>query len=85
MIYSIPPRERLGMMRHILSFVETDAGLCNILTDPKLLTAPPKANNRMNIAKAASAYTKKFFGVSIQTYVKQVKAGTVNENHPVTR
>lgn len=33
----------------------------------------------MNIAKAASAYTKKFFGVSITTYIKQVKAETVNE------
>ena len=76
MIYSTPPQERLGMMQHILSFIPHDAGLRNILTDPELHGMPPRADSRMNIAKAANAYTQKFFGLSIRRYIKAVRAGT---------
>lgn len=75
MIYSTPPLKRLGMMRHILSFVPNDAGLRNILTDPELHMEPPQADNRKNIAKAANAYTRKFFGLSIKPYIKKVCSG----------
>lgn len=85
MIYSVQISERLGIMQHILSHVPSDAGLRRILTDPKLLREPPRGDSRMNIAKAANAYTKKFFGVSIKTFIVQCRAGTLNEAHPVTR
>jgi hypothetical protein len=75
MIYTAPPQERLGMMKHILEFIPNDAGLRNILTDPDLHKKPPRADNRMNIAKAANAYTLKFFGLSIKRYIKAVRAG----------
>lgn len=83
MIYSVPPRSRLGVMQHILSFVPMDAGLRNILTDPQLLSEPPRVDGRMNIAKAADAYAKKFMGVSIATYVRKVRAGAELEGVPV--
>lgn len=85
MIYSAPVSERLGVMQHILSHVPIDAGLRRILTDPKLLREPPRGDGRKNIAKAANAYTKKFFGVSIKTFIAQSREGTLNEAHPVTR
>lgn len=85
MIYSVPVSERLGVMQHILSHVSTDAGLRRVLTDPKLLREPPRGDGRMNIAKAANAYTKKFFGVSIKAYIEQTREGTLNEAFPVTR
>lgn len=75
MVYTAAPNERLGIIKHILSFVDQDAGLRRVLTDPKLMTEPPRADNKMNIAQTASAYTKKFFGVSIGTYLKQVRSG----------
>ena len=75
MIYTTPPQQRLGMMKHILEFIPHDAGLRNILTDPQLHKKPPRADNRMNIAKAANAYTKKFFGLSIRRYIEVVSAG----------
>ena len=85
MIYSVPVSQRLGVMQHILSHVCTDAGLRRVLTDPKLLREPPRGDGRMNVAKAANAYTKKFFGVSIKTFIEQRREGTLNEAHPVTR
>lgn len=84
MLYTVPVNERLGVMQHILSHVHADAGLRRILTDPDLLSAPPRGDGRMNIAKAAHAYAKKFFGVSIKTYVEQARTGSLNEFHPVT-
>lgn len=75
MIYSVPPHERLGMMQHILSFIPHDAGLRNILTDPELHMKPPKADSRKNVTKAADAYTKKFFGLSIRRYINAVRTG----------
>ncbi len=85
LLYSVPQSERLGQMKHILSHIDHDAGLRNILTDTALLKAKPWKNGRKNIAQAASAYTIRFFGVSIQTYIKQVREGSVNEFHPVQR
>ncbi len=83
MIYSTPPQERLGVMQHILSFIPNDAGLRNIMTDLELHKEPPSADNRKNIAKAANAYTQKFFGLSIRQYVKAVQSGTMPEGIPV--
>lgn len=74
MIYTTPPQDRLGMMKHILEFIPHDAGLRNILTDPELQKKPPRADNRMNIAKAANAYTQRFFGLAIKRYIKAVRA-----------
>ncbi|SFR39186.1 hypothetical protein SAMN04488002_1149 [Litoreibacter janthinus] len=85
MIYSAAPFQRLGAMKDILGHVPHDSGLRRILTDPSLLKEPPRPDNRLNIAKAASAYTKKFFGVSIVTYIKQVKEGAVNEEFVILR
>lgn len=84
MLYSVPVNERLGVMQGIFSHVPTDAGLRRILTDPNLLSATPRADGRKNIAKAAHAYTQKFFGVSIKAYVEQAMKGSLNEFHPVT-
>ncbi|MEP5633926.1 MAG: hypothetical protein ABJP79_18770 [Tateyamaria sp.] len=75
MIYTTPPSERLGAMQHILSFIPVDSGLRNILTDPALLSERPRVDGRMNIVKAADAYTKKFYGVSISTYVRKTRNG----------
>jgi len=85
MVYSSAPSERLGVMKHILSFIDQDTGLRRILTDPKLLCQEPRADNKKNIAQAASAYTQMFFGVSIKTYIGQARKGTLNENHPIAR
>lgn len=74
-LYVVPPGYRLGVMREILDQVPSDGGLRNILTDPALLSERPRADNRMNIARAASAYTEMFFGVSISTYVRKVRSG----------
>lgn len=78
-VYAVPPSERLGMMKDLLTTAEHDARLRNILTDPKLHKVPPRGNNRRNIAQAASAYTKKFFGVSIKTYLQQVREGSLKD------
>ncbi len=75
MLYLAPPLERLGVMQEILSYVPTDTGLRNILTDPVLLSERPRVDGRMNIAKAASAYTQKFYGISGTTYVRKVRLG----------
>lgn len=63
----------------------------NILTDPKLLKAHPSKDKglfltgrNMTISQAANAYTQKFFGVSIQTYLKKFRAGTLKKDHPVS-
>lgn len=85
MIYTTPPSERLGAMQHILSFIPVDSGLRNILTDPALLSERHRVDGRKNIAKAADAYTKKFFGVSISTYVRKARAGTEFDCVLVTR
>lgn len=85
MVYSVRPSERLGMMQFILSKTPDDAGLRNILTDPKLLTEPPRGDSRKNIAQAASAYTNKFFRVSIQTYLEKGFREKFTEDRPVRR
>lgn len=73
MVYSVAPSERLGMMKHILEHAPYDAGLRNILSDPKLLREEPRKSGRKNLAKAANAYTHKFFGLSIQTYLQRAQ------------
>jgi len=83
MIYSTPPHERLGMMKHILELIPDDAGLRNILTDPKLHKQPPRGDKRVNVAKAADAYTQKFFGLSIKRYIKAIRAGEEPEGIPL--
>lgn len=85
MVYTTPPQERLGMMKHILEFIPHDAGLRNILTDPELHMQPPRTDGRMNIAKAANAYTQKFYGLSIKRYIKAIRSGQEPEGillHP---
>lgn len=79
MIYQTSPDLRYGEMKHILSYVDHDAGLRRILTDPILLKETPRKSGRKNIAQAASAYTKMFYGVSIKTYIQQLGNGTLNE------
>lgn len=44
---------------------------------------PPRADGRMNIAKAANAYTKKFYGLSIKRYMSLVRAGLEPEGIPL--
>lgn len=83
MIYSATPKERLGVMKDILNAIPHDAGLRNILTDPELLREPPRPDNRMNVAKAAHAYVRMFFGLSIQPYIKAVMAGGKPEGIPL--
>lgn len=83
MVYSTPPQQRLGVMKNILEIVPTDAGLRNILTDPEMHMKPPRADGRMNIAKAAHAYTQKFYGLSIKRYIKAVRAGQEPEEIPL--
>ena len=83
MLYKTPPLERYGTMKHILSYVPVDSGLRNILTDPALLSERPRVDGRKNIAKAADAYTKKFFGVSISTYVRKTRNGDELDGAPV--
>ncbi len=85
MVYSVAPSERLGVMLHILSYISVDAGLRNILCDPKLLRTQPRKSGRKNIAQAASSYTQRFYGLSIQTYVRRVQAGDEIEGIEVAR
>lgn len=66
MVYSTPTNERLGVMKDILDAIPHDAGLRNILSDPDLLREPPRPDNRMNVAKAAHAYVRMFFGLSVR-------------------
>lgn len=75
MVYSVAPSERLGMMKYILEHVSHDAGLRNILSDPKLHREEPRKSGRKNIARAANAYTQKFFGLSVLTYIQRVRDG----------
>jgi len=85
MIYTTAPSERLGMMKHIISHIPADAGLRNILIDPTLLKEKRRSDGRENIARAANAYVKKFFGVSIQTYVQRVREGAEIEDVEILR
>lgn len=75
MVYSVAISERLGVMKHILEHAPHDAGLRNILSDPKLLREEPRKSGRKNISQTASAYIRKFFGLSIQTYMQKVMDG----------
>lgn len=83
MVYSTAPQQRLGMMKHILEFIPHDAGLRNILTDPEMHMKPPRADGRMNVAKAANAYTQKFYDLSIQRYIEAIRSGQKPEGIPL--
>lgn len=95
MLYTTPVSERLGVMKTILhAAVSHDSGLRRILTDPKLLRANSEtpqlfhrraAGSYKTISQAANAYTKKFFGVSIKTYLQQARSDTLREDHEVSR
>lgn len=82
-VYASPPQERLGVMKHTLGFISHDAGLRNILTDPELHKQPPRSDGRINIAKAANAYTQTFYGLSIKRYIKAIRAGQEPEGIPL--
>ena len=77
MLYAAPPNERLGIMKDILDAAEHDGSLRNILTWPILLAdrMGTAGRGQSNTAKAADAYTKKFFGVSITTYIRGIRRG----------
>ena len=76
MLYSAPPYERLGIMKDILDAAHHDGGLRNILTRPELLSDKPfsAGRGRMNIAKAADAYCRKFLGMSVRSYVRHLRS-----------
>jgi hypothetical protein len=75
-LYSTPPSERLGIMKDILDAAYHDGGLRNILTRPELLSDRPfsAGRGRMNIAKAADAYCRKFLGMSVRSYVRHLRS-----------
>lgn len=83
MLYSAPPHERLGIMKDILDAAQHDGGLRNILTRPELLSDGPYSagRGRMNIAKAADAYCKKFLQMSVRSYIRHVRNGEALDVH----
>jgi len=83
MLYSAPPYERLGIMKDILDATHHDGGLRNILTRPELLSDKPfsAGRGRMNIAKAADAYCKKFLQMSVRSYIRHVRNGETLDLH----
>lgn len=76
MLYTAPPGDRLGIMKDILDAAYHDGGLRNILTRPELLSDSPYSagRGRMNIAKAADAYCKKFLQMSVRSYIRHVRS-----------
>lgn len=71
-LYSLPPFERLGFMHDLIEAArDHDAHLRGILTDPRLLSAPPEKAHLFfrrcpasyrTIAQAADAYCRRFWG-----------------------
>ena len=97
-LYGAPPRERLGVMKRILECATGDdtcfksADVKRVLTDPKLLRACPSEAHLFyrrapgayrTISQAANAYTQKFFGVSVKTYLKETREGNIREDREV--
>jgi hypothetical protein len=80
-LYRMPPGKRLGFMATIIEAArEHDGQLRVILTDPKLLGAEWRAGigkhypyccnpEVKNIAKAANAYCRKFWGHGVKAVV----------------
>lgn len=95
LLYSAPIGDRLGIMKAILeAAIEHDSGLRRILTDPKLLRANPTEKHLFHrrasgsfktISQAANAYTQKFCGVSIQTYLRETRLGAAWDDYEVKR
>ncbi len=96
MLYKVPINERLGVMKDILDSAELpeQANIRRILTDPKLLKAHPRNiddkglfldGRHKTISQAATTYTYKFFGISIQTYLRRLKMATLDELFEVQR
>lgn len=84
-LYKTPPDERLGVMKDILEAAHHDGGLRNILTRPELLSDGPYSagRGRMNIAKAADAYCKKFLQMSVRSYIRHVRAELTGKVEPL--
>lgn len=69
-LYQVKPSERLGFMATVIESARAhDGQLRGILTDPKLLREQSRADGRMNIAKAANAYCRKFWGHGVRDVV----------------
>jgi len=69
-LYLHQPSERLGFMATVIEAARArDGQLRSILTDPVLLKEQPRADGRINIAKAANAYCRKFWGQGIRAVV----------------
>lgn len=95
MLYGAPPCERLGVMKEIIdSAASGDSRTRRVLTDLRLLRASPNDVHLFHrrapgayrtISQAANAYTRKFFGVSIQDFLKQAREGDFNKEHEVRR
>ncbi|CUH87085.1 hypothetical protein PH5382_01006 [Phaeobacter sp. CECT 5382] len=95
MLYTAPVTARLGIMKAILDAAsDHDSGLRRILTDPTFLKASPETphlfhrrapSSYKTISQAANAYTQKFHGISIQTYLKDARSGALKEHHEVSR
>lgn len=83
LIYSSPPYMRLGHMQQIFRQLLVDSELRTIVTDPDLLSRPPRADMRQNIARCANSYSQMFFGLSIKTYVSKLRAGETIDEAPV--
>lgn len=91
LVYSAPVNQRLGIMKNILEAArEHDATLRNILTDPTFLKASHDdkylfhrraPGSYKTISQAANAYCKKFYGLSVQKYLRDGFEG----EHEVTR
>lgn len=82
-LYKAPPASRLGIMAELIEAArEQDGQLRVILTDPRLLSAPPDSRigklypddrnpEVKNIAKAADAYCRAFWGHGVRDVVYQ--------------
>ncbi len=90
-LYLHKPSERLGFMATVVEAARArDGQLRSILTDPVLLKEQPRADGRMNIAKAANAYCRKFWGQGTRAVVHRncpepptgVDGGTVGPAPP---
>lgn len=65
-LYRQPVDRRLGFMADVIEAArERDGQLRGILTDSSLLGAEPSRDGRKNIAKAADAYCRKFWGQGV--------------------
>ena len=86
-VYTSPPLERLGVIKEIIMAAsQHDSSLRRILTDPKLLRAAPTDSHLFfrrtprsykTISQVCNSYVQRFFGISIQTYLKKEELGNL--------